>query len=285
MDESPLLRTLREAKHSHRRRLDLRHWFFRLLFSIFRRFEVQFDAMTPSITWFGHATFRLILTDGRVILIDPWLKENPACLSELKAPPRCDMIVLTHGHPDHADDVPELVRKFDPPVVANYDLCMAMQNIIGKGRYEYMNTGGTHTVDGVRITLTQAFHSSGVYNPGGPSYGGMPNGVIIDAPNLARVYHAGDTDVFSDMKLIAKLHEPKICILPIGDRFTMGAKGAALAADMLQPAAIIPGHYKTFPILAQSADDFRAELPENLRKKLHVAEIGVPLPWTAHGLA
>ncbi|MBI1827405.1 MAG: metal-dependent hydrolase [Planctomycetes bacterium] len=240
--------------------------------------------MTPSITWFGHATFRLILTDGRVIFIDPWLRENPSCLSELKEPERCDMIVLTHGHPDHADDVPELVKKFDPPVVANYDLCMALQNIIGKGRYEYMNTGGTHAVDGVRITLTQAFHSSGVYNPRGPAYGGMPNGVIICTGDRACVYHAGDTDVFSDMKLIAKLYEPKICILPIGDRFTMGAKGAALAAEMLQPVAIIPSHYKTFPILAQSADEFMAALSEDMRKCVHLAEVGLPLPWTKHGL-
>lgn len=96
-----------------------------------------------------------------------------------------------------------------------------------------MNTGGTHTVDGVRFSLTQAFHSSGVYNPGGPAYGGMPNGVVIEVEGLATVYHTGDTDVFGDMKLITRLFAPKVCILPIGDRFTMGAKGAAIAAEML----------------------------------------------------
>lgn len=237
--------------------------------------------MSASITWFGHATFRLVLPDERVIFIDPWLVENPACPWALKNPPRCDLIVLTHGHPDHCDDVPALVRKFDPPVVANYDLCMSLQRIIGKGRFEWMNTGGTHTVDGVRLSLTPALHSSGVYNPDGPACGGMPNGVAIAFPDLATVYHAGDTDVFSDMKLIAKLYEPRICILPIGDRFTMGAKGAALAAELLQPATIIPGHYKTFPILAQSADDFRKALPDTLKSRLLAPEVGEPLTWTA----
>lgn len=236
------------------------------------------------ITWLGHSAFRLALRDERVILIDPWLKENPACPERLKKPDRCDFIVCTHGHPDHVDDVPELIRVFDPYVIANYDLCMAMQNMAGKGRFEWMNTGGTHTIDGVRFSLTQAFHSSGVYNPSGPSYGGMPNGVVIAVDGLAAVYHAGDTDVFGDMKLVAQLFAPKVCILPIGDRFTMGAKGAALAVEMLQPAAIIPCHYKTFPILAQSADAFREALPVNLRGRLFVPEVGESLTWTAAGI-
>jgi len=239
--------------------------------------------VNASITWMGHAAFRLVLPDGRVIFIDPWLSENPSCPAELKRPPRCDIIVLTHGHPDHAGDVPDLVRRFDPPIVANYDLCMAMQNVVGKGRFEWMNTGGTHVVNGVRFSLTQAFHSSGVYNPDGPMYGGMPNGVVIAAEGLATVYHAGDTDVFSDMTLIRKLFEPKICILPIGDRFTMGAKGAALAAEMLEPATIIPCHYKTFEFLAQSAGQFHQALPTTLKDRLVVPEVGEEISWTASG--
>jgi len=240
--------------------------------------------MTATITWFGHATFRLILPDQRVMFIDPWLTENPACPPELCTVPRCDMIVLTHGHGDHVGDVAALVGKFNPLVFGNYDLCTVLQRRIGAGRFEGMNTGGTMRVDGVRVSLTQAFHSSGVDSPEGPLYGGMPNGVVVGAEGLATVYHAGDTDVFSDMKLIARLHEPKACILPIGDRFTMGAKGAALAAEMLQPAAIIPCHYGTFPILDQSADAFRAALPEALRGRLHVPDVGQPLRWTASGV-
>jgi len=240
--------------------------------------------MPASITWLGHAAFRLELPDGRVILIDPWLAENPACPAALKKVPRCDMVLMTHGHFDHVGDVPALVKNFNPIIVGNYDLCTVMQKRCGGGRFEGMNTGGTAEFDGVRVSLTRAYHSSGVDSPDGPVYGGMPNGVVVAAPGVATLYHAGDTDVFSDMSLIARLFEPKVCILPIGDRFTMGANGAAIAAELLNPSAIIPCHYGTFPILAQSADGFRNVLPEHLRERLHAIEVGESLAWTAGGV-
>jgi L-ascorbate metabolism protein UlaG (beta-lactamase superfamily) len=107
---------------------------------------------------------------------------------------------------------------------------------------------------------------------------------VIDVDGAAAVYHAGDTDVFGDMQFIARLFEPKVCLLPIGGFFTMDAKGAALAAEMLQPTAIIPYHYKTFPVLAPSADEFRGALPANLRDRVVAAEIGQELAWTARGI-
>lgn len=240
--------------------------------------------MSASITLLGHATIRLTLPDERVVLIDPWLEGNPACPNHLKQPARCDMIVLTHGHTDHVGDVGALVDRFDPSIVGNFDLCGVLEKQLGKGRFNPMGTGGTQTVDGVRISLTQAHHSSGVDSPDGPLYGGMPNGVVVSLGELAPVYHAGDTDVFSDMKLIAQLFEPKVCILPIGDHFTMGAKGAALAAEFLKPQAIIPVHYKTFPVLEPSADNFRQALSPQLRERLLVPEVGQAVPWNAAGL-
>lgn len=240
--------------------------------------------MNATLTWLGHATVQLTLTDDRVILIDPWLTDNPSCPDAMKRPPRCDMIFLTHGHWDHIGDVGKLIEQFDPLVVGNLDLCGALEKQIGKGRFSGMGTGGTQIVDGVRVSLTQAFHSSGVDSPDGPRYGGMPNGVIVAVEGLATIYHAGDTDVFGDMKLIRRLFEPKICILPIGDHFTMGAKGAAIAADLLQPTAIIPIHYRTFPILAQSADDFRDQLAPQWKERLVVADVGQALTWTVTGL-
>ncbi|MCO6436991.1 MAG: metal-dependent hydrolase [Phycisphaerae bacterium] len=241
--------------------------------------------MSATITWQGHASFRLTLPDGRVILIDPWLTENPACPAAERKIARCDMIVLTHGHADHVGDVARLIKGFNPPVVGNYDLCAALQHTIGQAKYSGMNTGGTQDVAGVRVSLTQAFHSSALGTPDGPVYAGMPNGVVVEVPGLARLYHAGDTDVFSDMKLIARLFSPQIAILPIGDFFTMGAAGAAIAADLLQPRAIIPCHYKTFPILAQSADKFREALPDALRSRVHAINAGQSLSWTADGVA
>ncbi len=241
--------------------------------------------MSASITWFGHSTVRLILPDERVIMIDPWLTDNPACPESLKKLSRCDMILLTHGHCDHTGDVQALVAAFDPMVVGNFELCGVFEKRIGKGRYSGMNTGGTQIVEGLRVSLTQALHSSSVDSPEAPVYTGMPNGVVVDVDGLATIYHAGDTDVFSDMTLIAKLFEPQVCILPIGDFFTMGAKGAALAAELLQPRAIIPIHYKTFPMLEQSADTFRDALPAEMRDRLIVPDVGQEIAWTAGGLS
>lgn len=240
--------------------------------------------MSGVITWFGHSTIRLALADETVVFIDPWFEGNPSCPDALKQVPRCDIVLCTHGHFDHVGGVPFLVERFDPVVVANYDLCAVLQRQIGKGRFEGMNTGGTLDVGGVRVTLTQAFHSSGVDSSGGPVYGGMPNGVVIRADGHATIYDAGDTDVFGDMRLIAQRFEPKICILPIGDRFTMGAEGAALAAEMLEPAAIVPIHYGTFPLLAPNADAFREALPPPLKSRLFAPAVGEALRWTRAGV-
>jgi len=236
--------------------------------------------MSATITWLGHATVRLVLPDERVIMIDPLLAENPACPYSFKKLSRCDIVVLTHGHGDHVSDMGDIIDAFDPVIVSNFDLCTVLEKQLRKGRYSGMNTGGTQVVDGVEVTLTQAFHSSGFHTSDTVIYAGMPNGVVIGVNGLAKVYHAGDTDVFGDMKLIAQLFEPQVCILPIGDFFTMGAKGAALAADMLQPSAIIPIHYKTFPVLDQSADAFQAALSSELKERLVVAKVGEPLAST-----
>ncbi|MGB0714600.1 MAG: metal-dependent hydrolase [Phycisphaerae bacterium] len=242
------------------------------------------NEMGGSITWFGHSTMRLALPDGRVIMIDPWLTDNPACPDDLKTVDRCDMIFLTHGHFDHIGDVGALVKAHNPVVVGNFELCAALTKTVGDANYSPMNTGGTQVVDGVRVSLTQALHSSGVDTPQGPMYAGMPNGLVIQADDVCSVYHAGDTDVFSDMALIKAIYQPTVAILPIGDLFTMGAKGAAIAADLLEPACVIPVHYKTFPILAQSADEFHAALSDGMKSRLLVADIGKPLTWDKDGV-
>ncbi len=240
--------------------------------------------MAATITWFGHSTVRLVLADDRVVIVDPYLADNPACPDEFKKPDRCDMIFLTHGHFDHIGGVADLIDAFNPIIVGNFELCAALQKTLDKGNYSPMNTGGTQKVEGVNVSLTPALHSSSIDTPAGPMYAGMPNGLVIEAPSLAKVYHAGDTDVFSEMEFIQRRYQPEICILPMGGYFTMDAQGAALAVEMLKPKCILPIHFKTFPVLAQSTDEFEAALPSELKRRLVKMEAGVALPWTTNGL-
>ncbi len=237
-----------------------------------------------TFTWLGHATCRLTLPDDRVILIDPWLKNNPSCPDACKEVSRCDIIALTHGHFDHTEDVAGLIEKFDPHVVGMVELCDVLGQTSPKGKFAAMNIGGTQIVDGVSFTLTRAYHSSSIPTSNGPAYTGMPCGIVVSVDGLATFYHAGDTDVFSDMQLIAHLHAPNVVALPIGDHFTMGPKGAALAAKYLNAETIIPLHYGTFPLLHGTPDQFRQVLEEPFKSRLIVPKAGDALAWTMNGI-
>jgi L-ascorbate metabolism protein UlaG (beta-lactamase superfamily) len=237
------------------------------------------------MAWFGHATIRLTLPDERVVLIDPWLRDNPSCPDNLKTVERCDFIALTHGHGDHTGDVARLIEQHNPQVVATVELCAHLGMQSQQGRFAPMNIGGTQIIDGVSFSLTRAYHSSSVDSESGPLYAGMPAGVVIDFDGLSPFYHAGDTDVFSDMKLIADIFAPRVVALPIGDHFTMGPVGAAHAATLFQPANIIPIHYGTFPVLHGTPDAFRDALPEALKPRLVVPAAGESIPWTENGLS
>jgi L-ascorbate metabolism protein UlaG (beta-lactamase superfamily) len=237
-----------------------------------------------TITWLGHATLRLNLPDGRVILIDPWLKENPSCPEDEKEQTRCDMILLTHAHGDHTGDIPALIAQHKPKIVAIYELAGLIQRKYPGAEMLPMSIGGTQDVDGVKVSLTRAYHSSSLENEKGFEYAGMPAGVVVNVEGLANLYHAGDTDVFTDMQLIRRFHEPKIAALPIGDLFTMGPKGAALAAEWLKPNAIIPIHYGTFPPLTGTPSAFKSELGPNLSPNVLVPKAGQPMTWNHNNL-
>jgi L-ascorbate metabolism protein UlaG (beta-lactamase superfamily) len=155
-------------------------------------------------------------------------------------------------------------------VVANYDLCMWLA---GKGlrKFDPMNTGGTTDQGGFTVTLVRADHSSGDIVDGMPIYLGNPCGVVIKASGEPTVYHMGDTDIFSDMGLIAEIHAPDIAMVPIGDRFTMSPKTAALAVKrFFKLKKVIPCHYGSFPIIEPNADKFIAEM------KGHATAVVVP---------
>jgi L-ascorbate metabolism protein UlaG (beta-lactamase superfamily) len=220
------------------------------------------------ITWFGHSAFRLDFA-GHAVLIDPFFTGNPAFVSDRQAAIKgVTHIVLTHG--DHVGDALQISEATGAPVITNYDLCMWLA---GKGlkKFDPMNTGGTTDQGGFTVSLVRADHSSGDIADGMPIYLGNPCGVIVKAAGEPTVYHMGDTDIFSDMGLIAEIHAPKVVMVPIGDRFTMSPKTAALAIKrFFKLDTVIPCHYGSFPIIEPNADKFVAEM------KGHATAVVVP---------
>lgn len=225
------------------------------------------------ITWYGHSAFRLDF-GKHAVLIDPFFTDNPAFVSDKAAAIEgVSHIVLTHGHFDHVGDTVDIAKSAGVRVVTNYDLCMWLASQ-GVEKFDPMNTGGTTDQRGFTVTMVRADHSSGDIRDGTPIYLGNPCGVIIKAPGEPTVYHMGDTDIFSDMGLINELHEPKIGIVPIGDRFTMGGAVAALACRRFFGFdTVVPCHFGTFPIIDQTADKFVAGM-EGSGVNVALPEIG-----------
>lgn len=219
--------------------------------------------MATKLTWLGHAAFRLDSPGGKRIYVDPFLHGNPRCPEHELEPERCDLIVVTHGHGDHLGDTVTIAQRFGCPVVAQVELraWLTKQGVADDGMAHAPNKGGSVTVDGIGVTLTDANHSSST--PDG-TYAGEACGVILTLEHGARLYFAGDTNVFGDMSLIARLYRPDVAILPIGDHFTMGPQEAALAVDLLGVIRIVPCHYGTFPLLTGTPEALRELLPEGV---------------------
>lgn len=215
------------------------------------------------ITWFGHSCFRIDL-DSQRILIDPFLTGN-GVFEDAGIPVRdvakdITHLALTHGHDDHTGDTVSILKESDATLVASFELANYLQ-AKGVEKAEYMNTGGTLDLGEFAITFVPAFHSSSTMVDGKPLYLGPACGVVIAPKSGTCVYHMGDTDIFSDMGLINEMHKPEVGLVPIGDRFTMGATSAALACKrFFDFQTVIPCHYKTFPIIDQSPDAFVAEM-------------------------
>ena len=213
------------------------------------------------ITWFGHSCFR-IECGANVIMVDPFLSGNPTYEGTVEAATEgVTHVILTHGHDDHIGDTVDICKSSGAPLIANFEICMYLN---GKGveNIDPGNHGGSFDRGDFVATFVPAWHSSGTFVDGNPVYLGNAAGVVInDTQSGKTVYHMGDTDIFGDMALINELHAPDIGIVPIGDRFTMGAKRAALACQKyFNFSAIIPCHYATFDLLDQSPDMFVSEM-------------------------
>jgi L-ascorbate metabolism protein UlaG (beta-lactamase superfamily) len=204
------------------------------------------------LTWFGHSTFLLETSRVRLV-IDPFLDQNPA--SPVKsADVACDYILVTHGHSDHCCDALALARRTGATIIANHEIA---EFFAARGAKTHgMNPGGGHDFPFGRVKLTPAIHTSSFDAEGPPpyAYAGVPCGLLVSADG-ANIYHAGDTALFSDMRLIgdAKLD---VALLPIGDNYTMGPDDALRALRYLRPKLAVPMHYDTWPVIAQDAEAF-----------------------------
>jgi L-ascorbate metabolism protein UlaG (beta-lactamase superfamily) len=208
------------------------------------------------VRWIGHAAF--LLEGSKRVLIDPFITGNPT--AAIKADEVCaDLIAVTHGHGDHLGDAVEISKRCDAPVICIHELSryLARKNVEAVG----MNIGGTAEVKGLKVTMVHALHSADTEEDESLITMGSAAGVIIEIDGV-RVYHTGDTDVFLDMQLIGELHSPDIMLLPIGDWYTMGMRGAVKAIEFVKPKVAIPMHYNTFPVIRQNPDDFKRVVNE-----------------------
>jgi L-ascorbate metabolism protein UlaG (beta-lactamase superfamily) len=225
------------------------------------------------LTWLGHAAFKIETPSGQVILIDPWILTNPMCPEKDKKFERIDTMLVTHGHFDHIADAVELGKKFKPQVVGIYELCAWLESK-GVTGTNGMNKGGTQKVGEIEVTMVNAVHSCGIKDGDQIIYGGEACGYIIRLPGDLTIYHAGDTAVFGDMKIIADLYAPDVAMLPIGDHFTMGAREAALAIRLLNVRHVIPMHFGTFPPLIGRPEQLRELTKDISGLEIHALKPG-----------
>ena len=211
------------------------------------------------IQWLGHSAFKV--TSGKTqVLFDPFLNGNPKFSGDFAATiAGTTHVLVTHGHNDHFGDTVEILRRTAGTLVINPELGDYVDSVLPGTKVRAIGIGGTVDLGGLTVTMVRADHTSSyVTDDGRIIYGGVAAGLILKVDGHS-VYHMGDTAAFSDMALIAELYAPDIVIAPIGGNYTMDARQAALAIDRwLKPQLAIPCHYGTFPVLAPSAEPFKA---------------------------
>ncbi len=243
-------------------------------------------AQAVDLQWYGHATFKITSDKGKVIVIDPFITKNPKTPDDLKdlgKVGKVDLILITHGHGDHTRDLAELAKMSGAKVAVNADIGHTFA-MLGMVPYEQLirfnKSGAIRPLEGIKVTMVRAEHSSEVLfsDPKTKSKllypGGEPAGFIIELENGLKIYHAGDTGVFGDMKLIGDLYDPDVSLLPIGGHFTMDPSDAAYAVNnLLKSKTVIPMHFGTYGILKGTPEQLKQALG-NTTAKLVVMEPG-----------
>jgi len=197
------------------------------------------------VTYLGHASFK-IESDGKTVYVDPWLN-GPTSPIKVKDVEKADLVLVTHDHGDHGyQEAVEICKKTGAYFIAINELAIQAQSE-GLENVHTLNIGGSVDVDGVAVTLVQAFHSCGT---------GAPTGFIVKFPN-GSFYHPGDTGLFATMELFGELYEPELFLCPIGSYFTMSIEQAAVATKLVKPKMVIPMHYNTFPVIEVDPEEFR----------------------------
>ncbi len=247
------------------------------------------SAAEVEVLWLGHSTTRITSVEGKVIVIDPFLKKNPvvpAKYRDLKALGKVDLILITHGHFDHARDLPELAKLTGARVVGiwEYVLGLVSLGILDADKVITLSTGGTIMPlgRGIKIHMVPAEHSSsidmeilGLKGTAADSSkflpGGMAVGFVVELENGFKIYHSGDTGVFGDMALIHEFYRPDLAMVSIGGHFTMDPKGAAYAiSKLIKPKQVIPIHYGTFPVINRTPAEFKKALGDSAIEVLDV---------------
>jgi len=214
------------------------------------------DLKGIQLTWLGHATFRIKTPAGKIVILDPWVMGNPMCPEKEKTVYHVDVLLCTHGHFDHIGDAVEIAKKHNPKVVGIPELCAWLEKK-GVKNTAAMNKGGTQAVEDMKVTMVHADHSCGIFDGDEVVYGGEACGYVVEFSNGVKLYHAGDTNVFGDMKIIHDLYAPDIAMIPIGDHYTMGPREAAYACNLLKAKTAIPMHFGTFPPLVGRPSDLK----------------------------
>jgi L-ascorbate metabolism protein UlaG (beta-lactamase superfamily) len=224
------------------------------------------------ITWLGHGTFQFVLPSGETLVLDPWTDGNPKYPKTHKFV-RIDTMLISHGHFDHIHDAVPLAKKFKPQVCAIFETCEWLKKK-GVENTMPMNKGGSQKLGSVTVTMTHAIHSCGITDGDDIVYGGEAAGYVLKFEDGRTVYFAGDTNVFTDMTLIAEMYRPDLVFLPVGDLFTMGPREVSVACRLLRAERMIPMHFGTFPALTGRPEEIDRGATE-----IWKLEPGEPVEW------